>query len=314
MNLNQITIPSIDVTKSIRFYEQLGLHLIVHTHEKYARFECPDGDSTFSIHQVEELPSGEGVIVYFEVESLDEKVAALQELNLHGDKTIFDLLPTDQSWLWREARLKDPDGNRLILYYAGDNRKNPPWRIGVEEQKTFAFSEIAAKTTEDSHLHGNDINPLEIERKFLITSGAFKKEAQTFTRITQGYLSTDPERTVRVRIKGDKGFLTIKGKSNESGTTRVEVEEEIAFAKAQILLKLCLPGIIDKTRYEVAIEKHIWEIDEFYGANAGLLLAEIELSNEHESFSKPSWIGDEVTGDKKYYNSYISNHPYTSWK
>ncbi|WP_299214624.1 CYTH domain-containing protein [uncultured Dokdonia sp.] len=158
------------------------------------------------------------------------------------------------------------------------------------------------------------MNPLEIERKFLITSGAFKKEAQTSTRITQGYLSTDPERTVRVRIKGDKGFLTIKGKSNESGTTRVEVEEEIAFAKAQILLKLCLPGIIDKTRYEVTIKKHIWEIDEFYGANAGLLLAEIELSNEHESFSKPSWIGDEVTGDKKYYNSYISNHPYTSWK
>ena len=308
MNLNQITIPSINVTQSIRFYEQLGLHLIVHTHERYARFECPDGESTFSIHKVGELPSGKGVIVYFEVTELDKKVAELQQLNLHGDQTIFDLLPTDQSWLWREARLKDPDGNQLILFHAGDNRKNPPWRIGSDK------NEISAGVyAEHSRSAGMTTNTLEIERKFLLASGGFKKEAHTATRITQGYLNTDPERTVRIRTKGDKGFLTIKGKSNESGTTRVEVEEEIAFAKAETLLKLCLPGIIDKTRYEVIIGKHTWEIDEFHGDNAGLLLAEIELSHEDESFSKPSWIGAEVTGDKKYYNSYISNHPFQDW-
>lgn len=303
MNLNQITIPSIYVTQSIRFYEQLGLHLIVHATEEYARFECPNGESTFSIYKVQELPSGEGVIVYFEVTELDEKVAELQQLNLHGDQTVFDLLPTDQPWLWREARLKDPDGNQLILFHGGDNRKNPPWRIKNE-------------TIEDSSLRRSESTSLEIERKFLLKAGnldAFKKEAQTATRITQGYLNTDPARTVRIRTKGDKGFLTIKGKSNESGTTRVEVEEEIAFAKAETLLKLCLPGIIDKTRYEVIIGKHTWEIDEFHGANTGLLLAEIELSHENEAFSIPSWIGPEVTGDKKYYNSYISNHPFQGW-
>ncbi|MFC4635356.1 CYTH domain-containing protein [Dokdonia ponticola] len=169
----------------------------------------------------------------------------------------------------------------------------------------------SVKTEKDSRLHGNDTK--EIERKFLLTSDAFKKEAKTATRITQGYLSTAPERTVRVRKKGDKGFLTIKGKSNESGMTRVEVEEEIAFAKAETLLKLCLPGIIDKTRYEVSSGQHTWEIDEFHGANTGLLLAEIELSHEDESFSKPSWIGEEVTGDNRYYNSYISDHSYTLW-
>jgi|TARA_R110002051_G_scaffold126358_2_gene199931 adenylate cyclase len=154
----------------------------------------------------------------------------------------------------------------------------------------------------------------EIERKFLVTSDAFKKEAQTATRITQGYLNTDPERTVRVRIKGEKGFLTIKGKSNDSGTTRIEVEEEIAFAKAETLLSLCLPGVIDKTRYEISSGKHLWEVDEFYGDNQDLIVAEIELSDENESFNKPSWLGDEVTGKKKYYNSQLSTHPYKEWK
>ncbi len=129
MNLNQITIPSIDVTRSVEFYKKLGLLLIVYVPEQYARFECPDGDSTFSIHKVNELPSGAGVIVYFELEDLDAKVKELQNLHLHGDTTTFDLLPTDQNWLWREARLKDPDDNQLILYHAGTNRKNPPWRI-----------------------------------------------------------------------------------------------------------------------------------------------------------------------------------------
>jgi len=302
MNLNQVTIPSVAVETSVTFYKKIGLHLIVHVPEQYARFECPNGESTFSIHKVEKVALGEGVIVYFEVENVDKKVKELEGLQLHGNTTTFDLLPTDQPWLWREARLKDPDGNQLILFYGGNNRKNPPWRI-----------ESSSETEEDSRLRGNEGNSLEIERKFLVTSDAFKKEAYTQTRIKQGYLSTDPERTVRVRIKGEKGFLTIKGKSNKTGTTRIEVEEEIAFAKAETLLKLCLPGIIDKTRYEVSIDQHTWEIDEFYGDNAGLLLAEIELSNENESFIKPTWIGEEVTADKKYYNSYISMHPFKDW-
>ncbi|WP_339846575.1 VOC family protein [uncultured Dokdonia sp.] len=124
MNLNQITVPSLDLATSIAFYELLGLRLIVKALPHYARFECPEGDATFSIHLVDDLPAGAGVTVYFETERLDQEVARLQ-----GENVTFDLLPTDQPWLWREARLKDPDGNQIILYYAGDNRKNPPWRI-----------------------------------------------------------------------------------------------------------------------------------------------------------------------------------------
>ena len=294
MNLNQVTIHSLDVAKSIAFYKQLGLHLIVEALPHYARFECLEGDATFSIHQVEKLPEGDGTIVYFETKKLDQEVSRLRKIGF-----TFDLLPTDQTWLWREARLKDPDGNQIILYYAGANRKDPPWRIGNEKGEISAFAEMS--------------EGLEIERKFLVIGENYKKEAQKSTRITQGYLSTDPERTVRVRIKGGKGFLTIKGKSNDSGTTRVEVEEEIAFAKAKMLLNLCLPGIIDKTRYEIPAGKHIWEVDEFYGENKGLTLAEIELNSENETFSKPDWIGNEVTGDKKYYNSQLSSNPYQHW-
>ncbi|GAA0720446.1 hypothetical protein GCM10009430_20630 [Aquimarina litoralis] len=124
MNLNQVTVPSINVERSIRFYELLGLHLIVKALPHYARFECKEGEATFSIHQVEELSKGEGVYVYFETEKLEEEVGRLQKEGI-----TFDLLPTEQSWLWKEARLKDPDGNQIILYFAGDNRKNPPWRI-----------------------------------------------------------------------------------------------------------------------------------------------------------------------------------------
>lgn len=124
MNLNQITVPSIDVEKAIEFYKVLGLELIVHTSPDYARFICPDGNSTFSLHKVEELPSEEGIYVYFECDNLDERVRTLVKQGL-----TFDELPNDKSWLWREARLKDPDGNQLILYYAGENRVNPPWRL-----------------------------------------------------------------------------------------------------------------------------------------------------------------------------------------
>ena len=123
MNLNQVTVPSLDISTSITFYKLLGLRLIVEAQPHYARFECLEGTATFSIHLVDELPQGNGVTVYFETERLDAEVARLRE------NGIFDLLPKDQNWLWREARLKDPDGNQIILYFAGDNRKNPPWRI-----------------------------------------------------------------------------------------------------------------------------------------------------------------------------------------
>ncbi|SKB44354.1 VOC family protein [Maribacter arcticus] len=124
MNLNQVTIPSLDLTKSIPFYEKLGLRLIVASLPNYARFECPDGASTFSIHQTDTLPKGDGIYIYFESNNLDVLVNELIEKGIQ-----FEQLPTDQRWLWREARLKDLDGNQLILYYGGDNRLNPPWRI-----------------------------------------------------------------------------------------------------------------------------------------------------------------------------------------
>lgn len=124
MNLNQITIPSLDLTKSIPFYEKLGLKLIVEALPHYARFECPDGNSTFSIHHTENLPKGDGIYVYFECDNLDAYVSELIKKGIE-----FDQYPTDQKWLWREARLKDLDGNQLILFYGGENRLNPPWRV-----------------------------------------------------------------------------------------------------------------------------------------------------------------------------------------
>jgi len=154
---------------------------------------------------------------------------------------------------------------------------------------------------------------LEIERKFLVTSDAFKKEAFTQNRIAQGYLSTVPERTVRVRIKGDKAFLTIKGASNESGLSRFEWEKEIPVDEATALLKLCEKGVIDKTRFEVKKGNHIFEVDEFYGENEGLIVAEIELKSETETFESPSWLGKEVTNDNRYYNSFLSKNSYKNW-
>jgi len=124
MNLNQVTVPSINLAKSIPFYKKLGLKLIVKSTPNYARFECPDGNATFSIHQVDSLPKGDGIYVYFECDKLDESVARIKKNGIE-----FDQEPTDQSWLWREARLKDPDGNQLILFFGGKNRVNPPWRI-----------------------------------------------------------------------------------------------------------------------------------------------------------------------------------------
>ncbi len=155
---------------------------------------------------------------------------------------------------------------------------------------------------------------IEIERKFLVVSDGFKAEAVAKNHIAQGYLNSHPERTVRIRIKGEIGFLTIKGKGNESGTTRLEWETELSLMDATPLLALCEKGMIDKTRYEVPTGKHIFEVDEFHGDNEGLLIAEIELHDENESFDKPAWLGKEVTGDERYYNAYLSKNPYLEWK
>lgn len=153
----------------------------------------------------------------------------------------------------------------------------------------------------------------EIERKFLVASDAYKQEAVKQTRITQGYLSSVPERTVRVRIKGDKGFITIKGIGSESGASRYEWEKEIAVVEVEELLKICEPGVIDKTRYEVPAGDFTFEVDEFYGENQGLVVAEVELSDENDVFDRPEWLGEEVTGDVRFYNSMLMKNPYTKW-
>ncbi|WP_117885114.1 CYTH domain-containing protein [Aureibaculum luteum] len=154
---------------------------------------------------------------------------------------------------------------------------------------------------------------LEIERKFLVVSDAFKKEAFKKLKIIQGFLSSVPERTVRVRIIGDLGFLTVKGIGNASGASRYEWEKEIPFDEAKDLLKICEPGVIDKSRYLVKVGIHTFEVDEFYAENKGLVVAEIELSSEKETFTKPKWLGNEVTGITKYYNAALVNNPYVNW-
>jgi adenylate cyclase len=133
------------------------------------------------------------------------------------------------------------------------------------------------------------------------------------TRIVQGYLSSVPERTVRVRVKGDKGYITIKGIGNASGASRFEWEKEVPVNEIEDLLKICEPGVIDKVRYLVNAGPHTFEVDEFHGDNRGLILAEIELSSETEEFQKPAWLGEEVTGDTRYYNSMLMKNPYTRW-
>jgi len=154
---------------------------------------------------------------------------------------------------------------------------------------------------------------IEIERKFLVTSDAYKSEAFKQSRIVQGFLNTHKERTVRVRIQGDKGFITIKGISSSDGLSRFEWEKEISVIECENLLKLCEKGSVEKIRYEVKLGTHIFEVDEFYGDNEGLVIAEIELSNETEAFEKPSWLGKEVTGDIRYYNSQLSKQPFKTW-
>ncbi len=155
---------------------------------------------------------------------------------------------------------------------------------------------------------------IEIERKFLVISDDFKTEAFKKTRLVQGYLNSHKERAVRVRLKGDLGFLTVKGPSSKNGLSRFEWEKEISANEAKELLNLCESGIIDKIRYEVKLKNHIFEIDEFFGDNEGLVVAEVELKNENETFEKPKWLGEEVTGNPKYYNSQLSQQPFKTWK
>ena len=154
---------------------------------------------------------------------------------------------------------------------------------------------------------------IEIERKFLVTSNSFKEQAFNKTRIIQGFLNTDKERTVRVRLKGDRGFLTVKGLSSNDGLSRFEWETEIPETDAKLLLKLCEKGVIDKVRHEIKADNHTYEVDEFFGDNEGLIIAEIELNHISEIFKKPLWLGEEVTGNEKYYNSQLSKQPYKTW-
>nr|WP_299386559.1 CYTH domain-containing protein [Allomuricauda sp.] len=154
---------------------------------------------------------------------------------------------------------------------------------------------------------------LEIERKFLVNSPAYKDQASSKIRIVQGFLNTDPERTVRVRIKDDQGYLTVKGASNTTGTTRFEWETEIPVIEATNLIDLCEDVILEKNRYKVHFGNHVFEVDEFLGENKGLVVAEVELQHEDEVFDKPSWLAKEVTGEVKYYNSQLSKNPFKDW-
>lgn len=153
---------------------------------------------------------------------------------------------------------------------------------------------------------------IEIERKYLIKDSTIVQGLKG-KRIVQAYLSTDQERAVRVRIKNQKGFLTIKGKSSDDGTSRMEWEKEISLKEAEQLISLALPGLIDKIRYEIQLDKHLWEIDVFRGTNEGLILAEVELKSATEEIKLPDWIDKEVTGDPRYYNSYLTQNPFTTW-
>lgn len=152
----------------------------------------------------------------------------------------------------------------------------------------------------------------EIERKFLVT-GDFSREADRAERIVQGYICSQPGRTVRIRIRGKEGFLTIKGPSTDDGLSRYEFERPVPLADAEALFKLCEPGAIEKVRNWVRVGTHTWEVDVFHGANEGLVLAEIELASPDEVFEKPDWIGKEVTGDRRYYNSTLTKRPYGEW-
>ena len=155
--------------------------------------------------------------------------------------------------------------------------------------------------------------PFEIERKFLVT-GEFRDQAYNCTHIRQGYIYSGNGRTVRVRIRDEKGYLTIKGPSGEEGLKRYEFEQEISLSDAEDLMTICKPGIIDKNRYLVRCGKHVFEVDEFFGENEGLVIAEVELQAEDEAYEKPDFIGREVTGDRRFYNAHMRKNPFCLWK
>ena len=154
----------------------------------------------------------------------------------------------------------------------------------------------------------------EIERKFLVRDESYRNLADSSSRIRQGYICSARGRTVRVRIRDGKGYLTIKGPSDTSGISRYEWEHELPLQEAEELMKLCEPGMIDKTRYLVKVGRHTFEVDEFYGENQGLVIAEVELQSEDEVFQRPDFLGEEVTGQVKYYNSFLMKGPYNHWK
>ena len=154
---------------------------------------------------------------------------------------------------------------------------------------------------------------LEIERKFLV-KGSFKQYAYKNEKIVQGFLSSVAERAVRIRIKNNQAYITIKGIGNTSGTSRYEWEKEISVEDAHELIKLCEPGIIDKVRYHIKNGEYTFEVDEFHGENEGLIIAEIELTDENDVFDKPEWLGKEVTGDTHYYNASLTKKPYSTWR
>lgn len=154
---------------------------------------------------------------------------------------------------------------------------------------------------------------LEIERKFLVNGDGYKSMAFSVSHIRQGYICDEHGKTVRVRIRDGKAYLTIKGPSNDGGLSRYEFEKEITLDEANNLFALCKPGAIDKARYLVRSGDHVFEVDEFYGDNEGLVVAEVELSSPDESFEKPHFIGTEVTGDHRYYNSHLSRNPFKNW-
>ena len=154
---------------------------------------------------------------------------------------------------------------------------------------------------------------IEIERKYLVKSTAFLNEYFSKDAICQGYICLVPERTVRIRLKGEKGYITIKGIANHDAISRFEWEKEIPAQEAKALLQLCEKGTIEKTRYNIQAGRHIIEVDVFYGENDGLIIAEIELENENELIEKPEWLGDEVTDDVRYYNAYLAKNPFKTW-